>query len=481
MFSYLSSLLGKRKRGNLYEVTGAEVSPEGTSGDESAPEDVNQAFKKFRRKTVTAKKKKQKTPKSGDIKLFNAREPRPVRIVRTRDQQHDNIYKYPFDFLPVPLDKEGEITLHPENETEFQNILANPQNEMSKIYLGPTDVDQGNSRTLGSGTFNDVFEFHYKDEDDETEVEDKCIRLSNHAAFKLYGGIESEFQGNKLHSEISEKCGEKFVAKTYGYGKYSSGGLYIGTYLIMEKLGPDLIDFQSEHRENGTVQKDNFGIVRHVVNSDWLARNMNVIFKQIVEGVQCLHKKAERAHFDIKSENIVLKTGNLPDLEAMLANEIPIVKIIDFGYSQAIYNDDGTATMQFDNTRSSISIQSPEIKSAARGRGYDFRADLWALGLLYENLLVKTANKVWDEDEWYAKMKRPDIKERYNSAADILTAIPDKSLGGGKMKKKKKAKRGKAKRGKTKRAGTKRAGTKRKKKRGKAKRKKRKTRKTPAN
>ena len=73
MFGYLSSLLGKRKPWKLYEVTGVEVSPGGTSGWESAPEDVNQAVKKSRRKTVTAKKTKQKTPKSGDIKLFNGK------------------------------------------------------------------------------------------------------------------------------------------------------------------------------------------------------------------------------------------------------------------------------------------------------------------------------------------------------------------------------------------------------------------------
>eukprot|EP00929_Paragymnodinium_shiwhaense_P003114 TRINITY_DN10350_c2_g1_i1.p1 TRINITY_DN10350_c2_g1~~TRINITY_DN10350_c2_g1_i1.p1 ORF type:complete len:511 (-),score=114.93 TRINITY_DN10350_c2_g1_i1:201-1733(-) len=100
------------------------------------------------------------------------------------------------------------------------------------------------------------------------------------------------------------------------------------------------------------------------------------VFRQLVEGLGFLHEKGI-IHRDIKVENVLVAKNRKGPHGSILLD----VKIADFGMSKVI----GEGLSNARTTCGSPRYMAPEVLA---GLTYDFRADLWSLGILLFVLLV---------------------------------------------------------------------------------------------
>lgn len=90
-------------------------------------------------------------------------------------------------------------------------------------------------------------------------------------------------------------------------------------------------------------------------------RHISFVCQQILQGLDNMHKNL-RIHRDIKSDNILL--GDSGE-----------IKIGDFGYAAQLASSDSSRT----TVVGTPSWMAPEI---AAGSAYDFKVDIWALGIV---------------------------------------------------------------------------------------------------
>lgn len=106
------------------------------------------------------------------------------------------------------------------------------------------------------------------------------------------------------------------------------------------------------------------------------------IFKQLVEGIRFLHSQGV-IHRDLKPENVLVARQRRGVGGIILLD----VKIADFGLSKFV----GEGFSEAQSTVGSPRYMAPEVLasggSAAGAGAYDFRADLWSLGVLLHVLL----------------------------------------------------------------------------------------------
>lgn len=138
----------------------------------------------------------------------------------------------------------------------------------------------------------------------------------------------------------------QFVCRTYGYAEDE-----VNFYIIMSNAGnTDLFTFISE---NPTIFVENpllFWSVAHC----------------ILQGIRYIHQRF--VHMDLKPENVCFRTTQ--------KGKITGVKIIDFGFSVEIGNNDfGRGTANY---------MSPEIASGYPGSR---ASDIWSLGVLFYVML----------------------------------------------------------------------------------------------
>ncbi|PID42146.1 MAG: hypothetical protein CSB48_11475 [Proteobacteria bacterium] len=90
------------------------------------------------------------------------------------------------------------------------------------------------------------------------------------------------------------------------------------------------------------------------------------IFEQICRGLRCAHDKGI-CHRDVKPSNVMLEEG--------------VIKIIDFGIAK-----DAASTL----TATGVRLGSPAYMSPEQwvGKGVDYRADMWSLGVILYELLT---------------------------------------------------------------------------------------------
>ncbi len=94
------------------------------------------------------------------------------------------------------------------------------------------------------------------------------------------------------------------------------------------------------------------------------------IFSQILMAIRHMHTK-NVIHCDIKPENILCMS---------LDEDVPVIKIADFGFAQLA--DQGCQVMRHQGT---LTYSSPEIVD---GKAYDSKTDMWSLGVLLYSMLA---------------------------------------------------------------------------------------------
>lgn len=138
------------------------------------------------------------------------------------------------------------------------------------------------------------------------------------------------------------------------------------------------------------------------------------IFEPILDAVEYAHKH-NVIHRDIKPSNIIITTEGVP-------------KILDFGIS-TIYDDSNTEKQE------SFIVGTPSYMSPeqVKGKGIDFRSDIYSLGVLLHQML--TGNAPYDtttmsEVEIQAKVitdPLPRMKTFYRYISEKMQAIVDKA------------------------------------------------------
>ena len=151
---------------------------------------------------------------------------------------------------------------------------------------------------------------------------------------------------------------------------------------LLENLDhPHIITYFSSFNENGNfyiiTEYLNGGSLQYVLNtSKEKGRLINEeklwdVLVQVLNGLTYLHYNKNIIHRDIKPDNILFdKDGN--------------IKITDFGIS-AVNKDDADESIKCHKTQiGSAQFMSPEM---AQGSGYDYKSDIYMLGIMLYNLM----------------------------------------------------------------------------------------------
>jgi calcium-dependent protein kinase len=99
-----------------------------------------------------------------------------------------------------------------------------------------------------------------------------------------------------------------------------------------------------------------------------------IIMRQVLRALNYMHHTLHLAHRDIKAENILFKTQDPSDLT---------VKLCDFGFA--------ISSLESEHRKLSSLVGSPYyIAPEILQKGYDYRCDLWSVGILLYFMLSHT-------------------------------------------------------------------------------------------
>jgi len=188
---------------------------------------------------------------------------------------------------------------------------------------------------IGEGQFGSVYKAYNCDDEDRT-VACKIIGRQHLKDKKFLELLESEI-------EVLSKCDNPNIIKLYDIKKTPNN-----IYLFLE------------YCDSGSL-------------SDYLRQNPNIseseamgIFLQVLNAFRTLNEQ-KIMHRDLKLENILLHKGK--------------VKVADFGFSKLL--DEGSMAKTL---LGSPMTMAPEIYD---GTPYDFKADVWSLGVCLYQLLYR--------------------------------------------------------------------------------------------
>ena len=181
---------------------------------------------------------------------------------------------------------------------------------------------------------------------------------------------------------------------------------------LLENLDhPNIITYFSSFNENG-----NFYIITEYLNGGNLQNILNLskengkyiseeklwdVLVQVLNGLGYLHYKKNIIHRDIKPDNILFdKDGN--------------IKITDFGIS-AVNRDDADENIKcHDTCIGPVQFMSPEM---AQKEKYDFKSDIYMLGLTFYNLMsgeLPQKNIIQNNNVYVALNQNAKLPEYYS-------------------------------------------------------------------
>uniref|UniRef100_A0A6P6YBY0 Calcium-dependent protein kinase 3-like n=1 Tax=Dermatophagoides pteronyssinus TaxID=6956 RepID=A0A6P6YBY0_DERPT len=157
----------------------------------------------------------------------------------------------------------------------------------------------------------------------------------------------------RLEIELMRRCDHANIAKIY---EFYEDEKYL--YLLEEACyGGELFDYITSPNYTGDIDKKE--------NPKKAAQHLEVIsrilMKQLLNSVSYLHLRGI-VHRDIKPENIILK----------YKNDISNVKLVDFGLSSKLTDE------KLKETVGTPYYIAPEVLD----KSYDYRCDIWSLGVL---------------------------------------------------------------------------------------------------
>ena len=233
------------------------------------------------------------------------------------------------------------------------------------------------------------------------------------ATCSVYKGYSLEEKSKKLYAiKIFKEKAKKYFDKEILINKYLPSEYFLSIY----KYGTGRIHQEIDNSENISTSNnidslDNYnGVIYYIIQElaqngelfnyvykieEGFPENISIkIFKKIVESVKILHDN-RIAHCDIKPENV------------LVGNDFSI-KLIDFGFSQILENDDNFIY----EYRGSDMYASPEIQNKNMN-GYDaLKSDIFSLGVL---LFVITVRRFPFERPGYIDRKyRLIMNKKYN-------------------------------------------------------------------
>ena len=230
-----------------------------------------------------------------------------------------------------------------------QGILLS---ECGDIKCRPLDINiDSEIKEIGQGSFNVVY-----------EIDDNVVLRLNKSGISRKQLID-EMDGLYIQTLLSKDkksggFGCKYICKVIDFGYLEPTGNieeFIGTfgsdkgaYAFLEKMSRELFD------EVNKVKSYSEDECKEVV-------------KNILLGLECIHKNGF-AHFDLKIENVMLKSGSRTD-----------IRLIDFGFTKQIGDDAYNTVLHFRTPSGSPTYISPEIFYYRQGNG---KSDIWSLAII---------------------------------------------------------------------------------------------------
>lgn len=140
------------------------------------------------------------------------------------------------------------------------------------------------------------------------------------------------------------------------------------------------------------------------------------IFVQVAHALAYLHR-LHIVHRDVKPENVILLDALSPE------GFYPFAKLLDFGLSKMIGQDDGSAARTFVGTPCYLA---PEVEARAYGRGggYGTKVDCWSLGaVLYVMLVARFPEFDRSQGGMAVKLEAPAWGGVSAAAKDLLRCL----------------------------------------------------------
>ena len=251
------------------------------------------------------------------------------------------------------------------------------------------------------------------------ECEDYVCKLYD------YGDVQS------MRNTVS-RVKPKTLTEKLGFGKKQNSIKDFDKYIIIENCGYDLLKYMEYFFKRRFENNFFYEYINNGSKSVNMFLQQLYIVKDLLLGLQCIHKERTETnsyyiHGDIKLENITIKkdlienTLSLEKLPFLNKHFEKIIKYIDFGHSEKVFNHDD----KYEPTRKLLGTHMyyPPEDYFKKGRekigNHSKATDIWALGLtilllLFNNDLQCTKGKIAEKSSEKTNKFLYEIEEKFN-------------------------------------------------------------------
>lgn len=209
--------------------------------------------------------------------------------------------------------------------------------------------------------------------------------LANHNKITNFYDLQHEIGSGACGKVVvaSNKNGQKFAVKIIQKKTIKNIKEIISEINFSTKLKhPNIIEFYEVFEDKDSIYYvmelgEGGDLFDFIVNSPegHLPLNLSIdLSVQIFETLNYLHKEKQIIHRDLKPENFLVK---------ITKDNIPLLKLIDFGFACNIPEDFGHKI--FNEYVGTPAYSAPELVIR---RPYDHKVDIWAAGVILFNMLT---------------------------------------------------------------------------------------------